>query len=538
MKRTEDEDEVFTYQCTEGYTPSSNLEEVVSAAILRFAKEKFRARSFEEAHQLRAREVANTDQEPLSSENESIPGETDSDDGEDIDLGGVSSAKSKHKQDQAPRTTFKPVVATDDDISYELIRPSTRSILAKLDQTLAILHHARMTSAQNVLDSRQATSSGDESLYDEATPSRHRSRSRATPRPAGRSASRARSMSTTGAEIPTNADPSAKPKSKRGRKPQSRPREGETEREFLIRRAREQKKKRPAFSDDDDDVGGTTTAAESVKSPVRGRRRPDNGHSEYWTQKKMGRLHLRDWSDVMGAAALAGFSPKIIERATQRCADLFGEGMDMHTISETAALARGAGFETRRYLPGGEISPGEDEGDEVVETRQARSVSRISSVTPSRAVSRAQSRAASPISSGEDPGRERESFSKRQRRSASRGSAVGYHFCPHAGCERAHRGFDRPFNLKRHLRLVHNEEGPAGPKTTEAVEAAESELLGGVHRDGFLEPIRPQKGWRAEDTKKRAKRGTPNKRRRMHGSEKQTPEPGDQGSTEPLSASE
>lgn len=530
MKRTEDEDEVFTYRRSEGDMPSSKLEEVVSAAILRCAKEKFRKRGFEEPRQPPAGEDANVNQEPPSSGNESPPSATDSEDGEGMDLDGASAAKSKRKQQRIPQRTFKPAVATDDDGSYALIRPSTRSILAKLDQTLTILHNARMTSAQKFLDSPRATSSEDESLYDEATPSRHRSRSRATPRrQASRPTSRARSMSTPLAEVPTtDADaaatgPAAKPqKSKRGRKPQSRPREGETEREFLIRRAKEQKKKRPVFpgdANDHDDAGGgttTTAAAESAKSPTRRgrhRRSPAAGADGHWTRKRLERLNPRDWSDVMGAAALAGFPARVIERATQRCANLFGEGMDMHTVAETAS---GTGVETTRYLPGGGISSAsesesEDESDGI---RQARSISRMSS------------RAASPTSNNE--GGQGPSSRERQKRSASRGSAVGHHFCPHVDCERAYRGFDRPFNLKRHLRLIHGEEeAPAEVKTAET---AGGDLLGGVHRDGFLEPIRAQKGWRAEDTRKRARKRTPKKRRRDDSLEKQISGSDDGGS--------
>lgn len=543
MKKTEDEDEAFTFRRLQRETPSSKLEEVVSAAILRCAKEKLRTRSFDEedkSSQKPAQEKLNAKREPISSGNESCPDEAASED-EKIYTAAVSAATPKQKKEGPSHKSFKPAIATDDDVSYQIIRPSARSILEKLDQTLTILHNARTTSAQNFVDAANALSSGEESLYDEATSSRP-SRSRATSR-ASASTAQARSRSVSreigeSARGETPANP-AKPKSNRGRKARSKPREGETEREFLIRRAKEQKKRLPVFTDED---GGNTntdfeTAKDDNKSPARrqGRRRRASRTSEgdsYWAQKRLDRLNLRDWSDVMGAAALAGFAPRVLERATQRCADLFGEGMDMHTIAEATVSSGGTGINTKRYVPGGEISSSESDADDEagdLDLRQARSISRKSSAAPSRTVSRA----ASPKLSTENE-HGRDSPRKRQKRSASRGSAVGSHYCPHVDCERAYRGFDRLFNLKRHLKLVHDGEGPS-ELNIKGVET--KDLLGGVHRDGFLEPIQVQKGWRAEDVKKRAKKQTAIKRRRDESLEDKRAQP-EESSTESPSGSE
>lgn len=527
MKRTEDEDEAFTFRRLEREAPSSKLEEIVSAAILRCAKDKFRMRSFDEApkpSQKPSQEDLGIKREPVSSGNEPWPDQADSED-EKIGLDAVSAATPKQKKGGPPQRSYKPAVATDDDASYQVIRPSARSILEKLDQTLTILHNARMTSAQNLVDAANASSSGDESLYDEATPGRN-SRSRATSR-ASFNTARARSRSTSqevreSARGETPANP-ATPKSNRGRKAHSKPRHGETEREFLIRRAKEQKKKRPVFSDADGGDANTAVGAakDDAKSPTprRGRRRRASRTgkgSNYWAQKRLERLNLRDWSDVMGAAALAGFSPRVVERATQRCADLFGEGMDMHTIAEATASSGGAGINTKRYLPGGEISSSESDADNEdgdLDLRQARALNRMSSAAPSRTASRD----ASPNLSTEDE-HGRDSPRKRQKRSVSRGSAVGSHYCPHVDCERAYRGFERPFNLNRHLKLVHNEEVPSEGNTKGV---ATEDLLGGVHRDGFLEPIRIQRGWRAKDVKKRARKRSPLKRPRDKNSEEE-----------------
>lgn len=520
VKRTEDEDEAFTFRRVElEEAPSSKLEQVVSAAILRCAKDNFRKRTFNDA-QTPAQEKVNIKKEALLSANESSPDEEDSE--EKMDLGENSAASSRRKKEDASQMTFRPAIATDDDLSYEIIRPSARSILQKLDQTLTVLHNTRVTSTQNLVDAAEVTSSEDEYLYDEATPRRH-SRSRASSRAsAGTAMARSRSASTGAGEISHAEMPTitAKERSNRGRRLEAKPRKGETEREFLLRRAKEQKKKQPMFPDEESGGDGNSTTAaelEDAKSPAYGReqrerlrrRRSRPGPEDiYWIKKRLARLNLRDWSDVMGAAALAGFSPRVVKKATQRCADLFGEGMDIHTIPETTATSSHAGdIKTRRYLPGGEISSESEaeEEDGGLDLVQARSISRMSSAVPSRAAS---------LDSDGESARDSPSR-KRQKRSTSRGSAVGHHYCPHADCERAYRGFARGFNLKRHMKLVHGggESSGSGEVKTQRV-VTETDLLDGVHRDGFLEPIRVQKGWRVEHGRKRERKQPPVKGRR------------------------
>lgn len=521
MKRTEDGDEVFTFRRPERSNPSCKLEEVVSANILRAAKENFSARHLGETPPSPARVKVKL--EPLSSENESLP--SDEEDSEDE----VSGSQSK-RGTRAAVTTLKPAVATDDDVSYELIRPSARAILDKLDQTLSILHNARMTSAQNLMEDSDSSSEDHDAAEYQSRPTSRAS----SGRPRSRSISR---VSATGGNTPA---PTETKKSNRGRKPKWVQMEGESMQDFLLRRARAQKKKQPVILEDaDGDEASATSAAEAPRSPRRrGRRRTRRRESmtedgEYWMQKKLERLNLRDWSDVMGAAALAGFSPKVIARATQRCANLFGQGMDIHTINETAGSSGVNGIKTRRYEPGATAPPsssGSEDEDEDPDTRQARSMARRAGLVPGRAISSA-------LSDGGDA--KTQLPKKRQKRSSSGGPATGLNYCPHAGCSRAVKGFDRPYNLKRHLNLVHHGQDSAEAEevVAEAVKTGPVEddgLDGGVHRDGFLEPVRIHKGWRAEDTRKRATKKSTGKRQRdeSSGDEDEDEESGDDDSEE------
>jgi hypothetical protein len=47
-------------------------------------------------------------------------------------------------------------------------------------------------------------------------------------------------------------------------------------------------------------------------------------------------LGPRDWSEVLGVASLAGWSPAVLDRAAKRCAILFGERMTFRTMPEAA----------------------------------------------------------------------------------------------------------------------------------------------------------------------------------------------------------
>jgi hypothetical protein len=51
------------------------------------------------------------------------------------------------------------------------------------------------------------------------------------------------------------------------------------------------------------------------------------------SERRKGPRHPRDWADVLGAAALSGVSPAVIERTAKRCAALFQEQMSFREIT-------------------------------------------------------------------------------------------------------------------------------------------------------------------------------------------------------------
>jgi hypothetical protein len=191
-----------------------------------------------------------------------------------------------------------------------------------------------------------------------------------------------------------------------------------------------------------------------------------------WRDMYRGRFGLRDWSDVLGIASLTDWPPDVIARATQRCATLFGEGMEYRTFEEgTTGSGRVTRYVPEKHLEAG--PGGNSEPELVVEERERSHPSKT------RSFSRLPTM--------------RQMF-----------------FCPHKTCPRNNSGFPRRPNLRLHIKRVHEATSSSTSKELSNIESDE-EMQGGVHIDGFLKPIRARKGWRGRDVGQRNNRGQGNR---------------------------
>ncbi|KAI1392925.1 RNA polymerase I-specific transcription initiation factor-domain-containing protein [Hypoxylon trugodes] len=562
-----DPDERFTFKKAVRDIPSSVLEEIIGAQILKTAKEKFNARPWA---------TASVSDEDVEEEEEDEDEDEDYEDETDVSAsagssrrrsrskGGRSRSRSKSikpedmgenegtddldKPLKKPR--LKPAVSTDDDLSYNLLRPSVRHILTQLDTTFTILHNVQESMLNYQSDSADS----------EASDSSHRSRrpssqagSRGRGRPSGPSAQtrlRARDASVPLVEDSTMIDGEGKAAVKRkpGRPPKARPRlDGETDKEYAIRIARLRKRRLPVFDDNEnpntasesqpepetEDPGrdsGNSGDGEETTGPNRGRSirrkrkfRADNRStsrtssiSNVGTQRRRSsqqRFGLRDWRDVLGAAALAGFPAPVLDRAARRCADLFGQSMTLHRLVEGPATSsrKTPSGKVTTYVPGMPYPPLLEEEDEE-EGAQQRSM-----ILPLRATSAA-------ISENETGPSRRGRRSRSVSRPRSRSGSVGAsHVCFFGDCPRAAEGFTRRQNLLRHLKLVHGwtpSESSSGGGEEALLLAnevdSEDEMYGAVHVDGFLRPIRMRQGWRGRDVSVE-----PRRRRSKYGKERE-----------------
>ena len=454
FKTENDPDEPLTFRKKETKAPSSDLQDEVTAAILRLAKERFRRRKG------RAVPLQQSIEDAASDENMSLPSSPP--------VASSSGNEDGESDAESPGDTFEPGVATDDAASGTLLRPSVRHILTQLDRTLTVLHNARVAGFIYLSDSDSST----EDDSDTGTPRRKRGRPRRTPQP-GEDAQSSR-----------DATPSGPGRRGRPRKVHT-PRAGETQEDMEVRVARESHRRLP-FTDADRDAAFETWVRKGDARLAPPRSPDADAKADAGTRhSKLNRWGLRDWSDVVGAAALAGFPDAVVARTAQRCASLFSEAMTLRRLGEAPA-SRGPAFSSKEYRPAKiAVSDIASSDDETQTLQQRRIASRQASLARSHT-----------------PPRGRQSHST-QSQSRSRSRSSGLLFCPVSECDRAANGFSRRSNLKRHMQLLH-----PGYEVDEA--DSDDQVVGAVSIDGFLRPIQPTRGWRGEDVYER-------KRKRLYG---------------------
>jgi len=163
---------------------------------------------------------------------------------------------------------------------------------------------------------------------------------------------------------------------------------------------------------------------------------------------------LRDWSEVLSTAALVGVKSGVVQRAAKRCSALFGEEMGFRTLA----------FD-------------EDPAQNIPESSAAS--------TPSRRAHQGDRTATT---------------------STWDSTAV---LCPHEDCPKHTRPYSRPSALNKHMKKRHGYD-PKAEKPPDSVELPE--IVGGVHVDGFMQPISARQGWRGRD---RSESGKRRKKRRV-----------------------
>ncbi|KAH0597773.1 hypothetical protein MHUMG1_04145 [Metarhizium humberi] len=330
FQKQNDDEEKFTLRKVENGMPSTELQDELAATVLRLAKERYRRRSWHRplhpsiespSSPLPSRSIDQSEDElslpsspplsnmPTGSEEMSLDhGEDESsNDDEDEDLENV------HGNEE----TYEPAISSNDDLSNLLLRPCVRHILTQLDCTLTILHNARIAGLNHLSESESSTEGESEA----GTPRKRgkRGRPRRTPQP--------------GEELSSSEQRNVQGPRRRGRPRKIHtPREGETEEEMWNRVAREGHRRLPITAADRDaafeawveegyrrEREQSRTSAQSEEHAAQA----ITGETKF--ERKLGKWGLRDWSDIVGAAALAGFSDAVISRTTKRCADLFGE---------------------------------------------------------------------------------------------------------------------------------------------------------------------------------------------------------------------
>ncbi|KAK0657708.1 hypothetical protein B0T16DRAFT_453140 [Cercophora newfieldiana] len=337
-----DEHEKFTVRRPDSGWPSENLENEISATVLRLAKEKFRRRKFRE-------EQPDPDVMETIEHDEVDDSEGDSAERGDEGESGMQQHKEGKKREEE---SFKPVHSADDELSYSILRPATRRILSQLDQTLAILHNSRMAPALTMNESEPDDDTETEASQGECGLSRKQSLRKKNILPS----------SSTG-----------QPKEAHD------PEEGGDYEEVLSLGGRESKRRMPEY------YGYDTQSDDGVQQ--RKRNRSDSVPRMESYENFINMLGLRDWRDVMAAAAMAGFSESVMARTVQRCSTLFGQEMIIHTLPEQGMEPCIPAMQTVKYTPGAPSTESSEEEDNTelapVRARARRRIARKRWMVPS-----------------------------------------------------------------------------------------------------------------------------------------------------------
>lgn len=200
--------------------------------------------------------------------------------------GTTTDAETDHQSEAMPTdnpSSSRPVFSADDDRSRQIMRPTIKHIISRLDALLTACHQNRAGHYALHHSRDDPASRGS---------SRSRSRSRSIRRfHAARQVHRARSGSDS--DVP------------RGRK--------------RVRRS-------PTTS---------PTAQENTASPDSDTSRTSQTRKN---PRKESLFKPRDWSSVLGIAAMTGWDADVIKRTAARCTALFDEQMDFRNMDEAPSL--------------------------------------------------------------------------------------------------------------------------------------------------------------------------------------------------------
>jgi hypothetical protein len=194
-----------------------------------------------------------------------------------------------------------------------------------------------------------------------------------------------------------------------------------------------------SLSDGDSDFDANTNGVlELPPSRKRGRSGSTaDEQSSTGSQEEIWRAGLMDWSEVLGLAAVKGWDERVIARTAQRCATLFGENMSFAAFDESLAL---------KPIP------------DPVQYK-------ASTIPPPDIISTKTSVHKRPM------------------------YWTGTLRCPHVGCYGYDQDFETPYRTVEHCIRVHGYD----PRSNDSDN--EDRTVGGVHIDGFLQPVAARRGW-------------------------------------------
>lgn len=106
------------------------------------------------------------------------------------------------------------------------------------------------------------------------------------------------------------------------------------------KRREEEREESPHSQPENDGNSNSDSDSEYPKPNKLKRPRPDPNTAEYHS-RRLRRLKPRDWSQVLGVAQFRGVGNETVQRAAQRCGEIFGQNMTWRTLSEGSTKPEG-----------------------------------------------------------------------------------------------------------------------------------------------------------------------------------------------------
>lgn len=360
-----------------------------------------------------------------------------------------------------PLVTSRPVPLADDTQARELFLPSARHILTKLDDLLLSLHKARAAYGGKPIGKPRGRSSSQRSRVNAST-SVSVSRTREATETRGRGQSRGRLPRRDASSRNNDAD-------------------GEDYDEDDDEDARPQSR---AHSHRRTSSADTDLSMPSTPQPIRGQ---ENHRKRKRPVLRTEKLPPRDWSDVVGMAALSGWDPNVVRRAGERCARLFGENMLFRTFFEGESegnrlTGKGSGetrnqsWFTEQLALDDESSPCNSAAEDEENGAGESAVDKVRTSAPCTQCRAARYGCMPPGNEDDksdvDEPEKRSGFGTWRvtcRRCARRGLECSgitvqesrERVCPHKRCERHEIPFRKRYHLQRHLNALHAGMTPA-----------------------------------------------------------------------------
>ena len=283
--------------------PSSSrrdLEEVLLGVMTKLGRERFQARELESvdsesgsgsrvsaASNVSEESDSTTESRSASSLNLKTPKD-------ELHPERLDDASQTNSSASSSSTVLRPVPLADDNAAATLLMPSIRHIMARhLDPLLYALHRTRVSYAAPDAPTSDDSYSSRSSVASARSGTRSR---RATPAPETRP-SRARKRKRNGSESGDEVSSGSGVESK-----------------SVVQ-----------------ERGSSQELSSLASTAGSGWRRVSQDRARAST-KRRARLGLRDWSDVLGLAAMQGWDAEVIERTRRCCSALFGERMDLVTL--------------------------------------------------------------------------------------------------------------------------------------------------------------------------------------------------------------